>query len=165
MRNPFILDTNVLITANGGADHASMACVNASVDQLIEIKENGRVLIDETGFILDEYSRHMSHRGQPGTGDAFFKWLWENQGHIDLCTRINIHPRDENGTSFPAFPEDDINLSSFDLSDRKFVAVAIASGEFPPIINATDTDWWNFQEALADHSVTICFICPELMND
>lgn len=55
-------------------------------------------------------------------------------------------------------------LENFDLTDRKFVAVALASGVDPPINNASDTDWWEFRDALARHRVTINFLCQELMT-
>lgn len=61
------------------------------------------------------------------------------------------------------FPDDEM-LAGFDRDDRKFVAVAIASGESPPILNASDTDWHDHRQALSRHGVAVEFVCPELMN-
>lgn len=163
MRTPVIVDTNVPIVANGKASHADIDCVEACVEKLIQVQSQGRVLVDQSGFILNEYSRHLSHRGQPGLGDAFFKWLWDNQAQTSICTKVDVSPEDDSGTSFAFFP-DGPELEGFDLSDRKFVATAIASGENPPILNATDSDWWHFREALENHGVSIEFLCPQHMQ-
>ena len=61
------------------------------------------------------------------------------------------------------FPDDE-DLKKFDMSDRKFVAVAIKS-EFNAIIfNATDSDWWNYKKAFKKHGIEIKFLCPELIK-
>ena len=44
---------------------------------------------------------------------------------------------------------------------QKFVAVALASGAHPPILNAVDSDWWNHRAALADAGVTCEFLCRQ----
>lgn len=163
MRYPVLVDTNVPLTANGIADHADDTCQFSCVAKLIDIQARGRVLVDASGFIFREYSHQLSHRGQPGLGDAFFKWLWDNQGHENICTRIPVVPEDEEGYAFANFP-DDPDLAGFDRADRKFVAVAIESGEQPPIVNATDSDWMHFQTALEKHGVRVEFICPHLMK-
>jgi len=71
MRRPVIVDTNVPIVANDINTHADIACVESCINKLIEIQSSGRVLLDISGFVLMEYQRYLSHRGQPGLGDAF----------------------------------------------------------------------------------------------
>jgi len=71
---------------------------------------------------------------------------------------ITPHPKRE----FAEFPADE-QLANFDPSDRKFVAVALAAGDAPPILNASDTDWWPVRRALDAHGLTVKFLCPELM--
>ncbi len=154
-----VIDTNVLVVANWGHEDASPSCVEQCIRKL-EQSCRARVFIDDEYHILDEYRRHCSLSGQPGVGDAFFKWLWDNQGNEKRCRMVGITPHEERG--FEVFP-DDPQLTGFDRSDRKFVAVAIASGDKPPILNATDTDWWNYRLALERNGVTIVFLCPELM--
>ena len=63
---------------------------------------------------------------------------------------------------FAEFPADE-QLAKFDPSDRKFVAVALAADDAPPILNASDTDWWLARDALGAHGLTVKFLCPELM--
>ena len=70
-------------------------------------------------------------------------------------------PNDARGfEEFPGAP----SLAGFDMDDRKFVAVALASGTGPEILNASDTDWWDFREPLERHGVRVNFLCPELME-
>ncbi len=157
------MDTNVAIVANGKAPHVGTECVQTSIEALLAIRERHRLLLDDQGLILDEYRKHLSPSGQPGPGDAFYKWLWNNQGNLRHCRQVHVTPlRSRRG--FAQFP-DDSNLATFDPSDRKFVAVAISSQERPPIMNASDTDWWDHREALRRHGIEIQFLCPELMNE
>ena len=74
--------------------------------------------------------------------------------------QVTITPHEQRG--FEEFP-DDPELARFDRDDRKFVAVALASGTSPPIVNASDRDWWEHREALQVHGIEILFLCPELM--
>lgn len=157
-----MLDTNVAVVANGRTPQAGDDCVEACITTLVELREHHRVLVDDRGLIFDEYRRRLSPSGQPGLGDAFFKWLWDNQGNPDHCRQVRITPT-KDGRGFDEFP-DDPALADFDPSDRKFVAVALASEGSPPILNASDTDWWNHREALSRHGVEVRFLCPELMG-
>ena len=162
MKAARVMDTNVAIVANGKTPQAGDGCVETCISTLLELRERHRLLLDEQGLILDEYRRHLSPSGQPGVGDAFFKWLWSNQSNPEHCRQVSISPKDT-GSGFQEFP-DDPDLAGFDRSDRKFVAVAIASKESPPILNAADTDWWEYREALGRHGVEIRFLCSELMQ-
>ena len=160
--SPVIVDTNVAVVANGAPTHADDECIVASIEVLSEIRANQCVLLDRSGLILDEYARNLSYAGQPGVGDAFFKWLWENQANPEHCQQVPITPVDS-PRGFSEFPEDP-TLAAFDWDDRKFVATAIASGEQPPIINSSDTDWWEYRVALQRNGVEVRFVCPGLME-
>ena len=118
-------------------------------------------MLDDRYLIFQEYEKNLSYSGKPGAGDRFFQWLLLNQANLQSCRIVSINP-DPNRefTEFPADPA----LASFDPSDRKFVAVAIASGTAPEILNASDTDWWNDLKALQRHGVNVAFLCPELMR-
>ena len=156
-----VLDTNVPIVANGKADQADSECEGACIRELKQVQAECRVLLDEGGRIISEYLRHLSPSGQPGLGDEFFKWLWNNQDTEPYCRKVTVTHHAERG--FDEFPDDE-RLSSFDLADRKFVAVALASGTSPPVLNATDTDWWHDRQSLAENGVHVVFLCPELMD-
>jgi hypothetical protein len=116
-----------------------------------------------TSRILDEYQVYNSHRGQPGLGDAFFKWLWDNQLVAEHCELVPITQRSDDPADYEEFPRDP-GLEKFDRSDRKFVAVALASPSAPTILNALDRDWFEFRERLEHHGISLRFLCPEAMS-
>jgi len=157
-----VVDTNVGLVANGKAEQASPECVLTCIDRLERIREKEKVLLDDGMYILHEYMLNLSMSGQPGAGDAFMKWIWENQANPAHCKLIHITPKEPGSDNFEEFPNDP-DLSDFDLSDRKFVAVSIASGLNPPILNASDKDWWEYRKPLERNGVQIDFLCPDLM--
>ena len=154
------MDTNVAVVANGAAEQAGPDCVDACIEALANVRSARRVVLDDQRHIISEYLRNLSPSGQPGPGDAFFKWLWENQANERHCVTVAVTADPVRG--YCEFPEDPA-LASFDRDDRKFVAVARAVGTDPPILNASDTDWWNHREALQSFGVRVEFLCPELM--
>lgn len=161
MKPAVVMDTNVAVVANGKTPQASPACVVNCLDRLQKIRDDERLLLDRGGDILEEYRRHLRPSGQPGAGDAFFKWLWNNQGNPEVCRWVQITPHP--GRGFEEFPGSD-GLADFDRSDRKFVAVALASGESPPILDAADRDWWHHSGPLEQQGLRIDFLCPDLMG-
>ncbi|MBD2386974.1 hypothetical protein [Cylindrospermum sp. FACHB-282] len=158
----FIVDTNVPIVANRKTPQASLQCILVCVKKLQEImtQQQHILVLDNKWLIITEYKYKLSPTGQPGVGDAFLKWVLTNQNNLSRCQLVEITPTEEK--NFKEFPEDE-SLSGFDLSDRKFVAVALVHPEHPPILNASDSDWSHFEAALAAYGVRVEFICPELM--
>jgi len=156
-----VIDTNVGVVANGKHEKAGNDCISTAIDALSNARRE-LILIDDGQRILGEYRQQLSHSGQPGPGDAFFKWLWDNQGNSKHCLRITITPLSGSDTDFREFPRDR-KLSGFDPSDRKFVAVALGSGTAPEILNASDTDWWKFRHPLENNGIRVRFLCPEPM--
>ena len=155
-----IVDTNVPAVANGLATQADDACLRRCVAELHRIQNGSRLLLDDSWLILGEYQRNLGPPGRALPGDAFIKWALINQGNDSRIRRVPITP--DPTRAFAEFP-DDPRLASFDHDDRKFVAVALASGTSPPIVNASDRDWWEHREALQAHGIEILFLCPELM--
>ncbi|HOX39973.1 MAG TPA: hypothetical protein PL033_18475 [Candidatus Brocadiia bacterium] len=126
------------------------------------IIKSGGVVIDDEMRILEEYKNNLSMSGQPGPGDAFMKWVWDNQANPRRCEQVRI--TEDAAKGFAEFP-DDQRLADFDRSDRKFVAVALASRNRPEILNAVDSDWWNCRVALEECGVIIRFLCPNQFGD
>jgi hypothetical protein len=155
----FVVDTNVAIVASRRAPQAALACVLACVDALEQIKSKDIVVLDDEHRILNEYRVNLSLSGQPGVGDAFFKWVWQNQGNVERCERVAIHPCQTSREDYREFPADPA-LHDFDPSDRKFVAVALGSKNSPEVLNAVDPDWWEHRSALKRCGVRIRFLCP-----
>lgn len=146
-----IVDTNVPMVANSTTPEASLECVNSCGKHLQSITEDFERLVLDTGWeVISEYRRGLNSAGQPGVGDAFFKWVLTNWSNPQRCDLISIER-----VGFPNDPA----LNGFDLSDRKFVQLNLAHPDRPHIWNAVDTDWWNFRHALAAIGVMVDFLC------
>jgi hypothetical protein len=156
----FVVDTNVPVVANGNSEQADPDCVIACVDALEAVYGGGVIVLDDAMRILDEYRRNLSMSGQPGAGDLFMKWVWSIQSVVKRCEQVHLTPRHNEPDNFTEFP-DDPELAQFDLSDRKFVAVALASRRRPTILNAVDPDWADHHSALRRHAVKVTFLCPQ----
>jgi len=162
----FAIDSNVLIVASdeyrpNARRHpeASWACVRRAIDRLEQIKATGRVLLDTSRLVVSEYENQCSYSGQPGAGDAFLKWLSDHEWFEEHCHRVDIHVNSER--DFDEFPNDP-DLAKFDRSDRKFAALAIAARpSHAAVLNAVDSDWWEFRDPLARNGIEIEFVCPD----
>lgn len=154
-----MVDTNVTVVANRKNDEPR-SCAASCADALYEITRKGLLVIDDGELIFGEYKTYLSFAGQPGAGDYFFKWLSDNRYRTDRVARVALADDLTRPGEFEAFP-DDADLAGFDHSDRKFVAVALTHSERPPVLNATDSDWWNYKDALLRHDVRVRFVCGE----
>jgi hypothetical protein len=161
-----VVDTNVPKIANGTNNIADVkeelvACVTACVLQITQILEGKRKLvIDDAGEIFKEYMDNLSLSGQPGLGDAFIKWISNNQWNSDKVDRVMVDKVDSNFVIFPV----DHKLAKFDKSDRKFVAISLTHNDRPPIIIASDHKWWTYREVLSHHGVNLEFICLDYIK-
>ena len=153
-----IVDTNVVLVANGQHQDMSRASVAICAQRLKAIMD-GRGLVIDAGFlILKEYGNKTAPNTSPKPGDTFVKWALQNQRNPDRVHRIELTVHPDRG--FETFP-DDPDLLDFDKPDRKFVAVACAHGAFPAILQAADSKWLGWDEALQRHKVVVEFICPD----
>lgn len=153
MAGKIVIDTNVAISANGKNTHASFDC-QLSCIELLQTCKNLQIAIDKTGLIMEEYKRHLSHAGQPGVGDMFFKYLHDNQHAEDKIHTVNITLSSNIGRGFEELP-----INSLDSSDRKFLATAVVAQAV--IVNATDSDWAEQSELLETLHIEIQQLCPE----
>ena len=153
-----ICDTNVLVAANGRNTHADINCQISCTEALTNIKSNDILILDRNGEIISEYVNNINFSGQPGVGDAFFKHIFDNQSNPHFCLLVDI-TRIANDT-YAEVPRA-IDEDGFDKSDQKFVAAAISSGENPPILNATDSDWYIHREQLGLHGINVQQLCPQ----
>lgn len=156
-----IVDTNVPLVANGKADQASEDCVETCIDRLMQITEGDvKLVLDDDRRIMGEYRNKLDPGGFPGVGDAFLKWVEINWTNSQRCDLVSITPIDDSETDFQEFPTDP-TLTDFDPDDRKFIAVALAHSEKPPILQAVDSAWWTYRDALRQNGVTVDFICED----
>jgi hypothetical protein len=149
----------VPLVANLSHPAASPSCVENCVQALLEVTSGRRRLaLDSSWLIIKEYGHKLSSSGQPGVGDAFLKWVLTNHANPGCCDKVVIDPIEEprGFEQFPAHP----GLAMFDPADRKFVAVAAAHPNRPPIQQAVDSKWWEWREALQQAGVVVEFLCP-----
>ena len=154
---PCVVDTNVPIVANGRSKQAEDALVEKCIDALVELTQKGGLVLDDGGLIFDEYRQNLSLSGQPGTGDAFLKWVHDHQWDPQWCDRRTLTPFGTAPDGFAEFPGAEA-LREFDPSDRKFVAVANARPPKRPILEAVDYKWWGWRKALAAEGIQVVFL-------
>lgn len=152
-----VVDTNVILTANRQHADVSEACIVSCAKRLHEIVTSGRVAIDDEYRILKEYQNGTTPHIGKRPGDAFVKWLLRNNANPLRCDQVKLMDHAERG--YESFPQDD-RLDAFDPADRKFVAVAHAHADKPPILQATDSKWIDWASALSDQGVGVEFLCP-----
>lgn len=164
-REECLVDTNVPITANLAVKPDDIPdelanCVSSCVKTIENIRKNGGLVMDEGNEIFREYLDHLSLSGQPGLGNVFMKWVHDHSWNADMVTQVRITKNGDSYDEFPAHGE----LSNFDPSDRKFVAVANAHPEKPPIVQATDSKWWGWEKTLARVGITVKFPCRDYVK-
>jgi hypothetical protein len=124
------------------------------------LRKSGTLLLDDDRLILSEYRNYLNHKGQPGAGDAFLRWFFNNRGKADLCREVPITPILHRWRQFQEFPDDE-HLSNFDKADQKFVAVAVAAQNRASVLQATDHKWLNWHKSLRTHGVHVMFLCRQ----
>ena len=156
-----IVDTNVAVVANGESAQASEECEETCINRLEQIMHGEmKLILDADWIILDEYSRNLNSNGKPCTGDRFLAWSLRNRTNPEQCELVSITPVANLENEFEEFPKDP-ELENFDPADRKFVAVALAHPEKPPILEAVDKQWWQLRGAFRRNGVTVEFICED----
>jgi len=153
----FVIDTNVILVANRQHAGVSDECARACDRRLQVVMESGRVTIDDRFRILSEYLNKTTPHTGKRTGDAFVKWLLQNKATPSRCDQVALAESPARG--FETFP-DDARLAAFDPPDRKFVAVAAAHADKPPVLQAADSKWLDWAPALADYAISVEFLCP-----
>ena len=149
-----IVDANVLVVANGRNTNASRFCREKSILFLSQAISSWRLNVDDSNEIMAEYRSHCNSSGQPGVGDRFYQLLLSN--YTSKVRRTTL-TKEQDGTfsNFPRNPD----LDNFDISDRKYVALAVTINA--PVFNSTDTDWINHKAALNESGVEIEFLCSD----
>ena len=153
-----VVDTNVLVVANH-RDGGTYACARNCARALLAIKNLGVIVLDDGGHILSEYRRYCRIAGQPGLGDSFMKWVHDNLGRGDLVHTVSP-TRVDTRHQFAEFP-DHLDLDDFDPADVVFVAVANTHQDKPPVLQASDSKWWGWKDALLECGITVEFLCRE----
>ena len=151
-----IVDTNVAVIANGHSEQASPECVVNCIERLEEIikYKNEKLVLDNQRQIINEYERKLK-KGEPGVGNAFLKWVFDNYWDNQFCELVSI-----SSGGLDEFPKDP-ELSRFHKHDIKFVAVSMVHPVHPPVLLAIDRKWWELKDALERNGIIVEFICKD----
>lgn len=151
-----VVDTNVILVANGQHQDISPECVKTCALALETVMKKGRLALDDGFLILLEYQNKTQPKKGNRPGDAFVKWALNNRCNATRVDQVILLEHDERG--FESFP-DDVDLANFDAPDRKFVAVSGAHPDKPSIAQAADSKWLNWAPALQRHGIKVDFLC------
>ncbi|MBI2839683.1 MAG: hypothetical protein HYX75_15335 [Acidobacteria bacterium] len=124
----------------------------------------GHLVLDAHYIIIKEYRSNLFTTGQPTLASSFLKWVLTNHTNKERCSLVSLTPKpgaSHEFAEFPCHPE----LDKFDPSDRVFVAVAATHPDRPPILEATDSKWWGWREALRASGIRVVFLCPEEVSE
>jgi len=152
-----VVDTNVLLVANG--DHADISddCVITCIEMIDRLVQNGVTVIDDEWRILSEYQNKLNpNHGQPGPGDVFLKHLLRHQANAKHVVGVSV--TEKGNDWFEEFPDLELQCD-FDPPDRKFIAVAAADAENTPVLQAADCKWLNWWKPLSRTGVQFRFVC------
>jgi hypothetical protein len=155
-----IIDTNVIVSVDDTDPVAKPHCV-VRCQEVIAESRNSVVALDDDDLIITEYLKNVSHRYPFAVGAQFVMDLRLHRFDPERCELVHIVPNEHRG--FEEFPVDP-DLETFDRSDRKFVAVAIASVADHQIYNATDSDWAPVDVALGRFGVNVVYLCPSVTS-
>ena len=151
-----VIDTNVLLVANGLHADVSEGCITECVKRLQTMQNAGITVIDDDYRILGEYRNKTSLNPPKGVGDVFLKWLLRQAGNSARVEQISLTELAEN--EFAEFPDTTLQ-PAFDAPDRKFAAVAHAHPDKPPIWQAADCKWLDWWPTLQAKGVHVEFLC------
>lgn len=151
-----VIDTNVLLVANGQHADVSPDCVSECVRRLQAMEKAGVTVIDDGFRILGEYQHKTSLNPPKGVGDVFLKNLLRNVSNKVRVEQVSL--TEVIVDEFAEFPDQTLQ-PVFDAPDRKFAAVAHAHPDKPPIWQAVDCKWLDWWPALQEKGVEIDFLC------
>lgn len=153
-----VVDTNVLVAANGRDTHVDVSCQVRCADELERIAREEVVCIDDQWLIIREYRKRVEHKGQPGPGTVFYKTIWKKMGNPNRVRRVSVDHRDPEGRDFadPVLPRHNLK------KDAKFLAVAVKANA--TIVNAADSDWAEHRELTDELGVRVRQLCPQHAN-
>lgn len=161
-KTKIIIDTNVPVKAATpindcpsselGVQKKCMEFINEFV-----ISDRYCLVLDCRYEILREYERNISKTSSMGI--VFRRWLYTYIGQSVLSEDfVALNPNEV--STYDSFPLTE-ETKGFDISDRKFVALANAHPEKPPIIEGTDGKWIGYENAFSKYGIKICFLDRE----
>jgi hypothetical protein len=157
MRDRYVVDTNVLIAASAAdpSDPSNIDATPSDPETRLLVWEwlasfsasDSRLILDTENKIYEEYIRKLRHNDF-GIQVVIEKW---STGAVD---NVAVEYDTDGNGILPTYLKNTIH----DAADRKMVAAALAArDQFGEgcIAFAGDTDWHDWEEALADHEILL----------
>lgn len=153
-KNQVVIDTNVIVVANGQNGNATTDCTNACVQFLSRARAESVVILDSGDEVRREYARQLQMSRPYKVGAQFLVHVIQQQWNTEYVRVVHLNKLTSG--EYVDFPNV-AGLQGFDHSDRKFAALAKLTTA--PVSNATDSDWANYWEALYAHGISVNFVC------
>ena len=155
MTDRAVVDTNVLVAANGRDTHVEDSCQLRCVEELARLAREEVVCVDDKWLIMREYEKRTRQKGQARPGTVFYKHVCRKMGDSKTVRLIPVDPRDAEGRDFadPVLPPNNLKR------DAKFLAVAVKASA--AIVNAADSDWAEHRELTDRLRVDVRQLCPQ----
>jgi len=154
-----VIDTNVLLVADGQGRQMSDGCRIECEDRLRRVQMEEQVVLDFRWLILSEYQNKLDANRQPTPGSAFVKWVLQRNAMPQHVSWVSITPTNTEETRFVEFPPDSALEAEFDPDDRKFIAAANAHTEKPPVLESADSKWLRWEPKLEVHGIRLEILC------
>ncbi|MCC6916940.1 hypothetical protein [Nitrosomonas sp.] len=157
MKQRYVVDTNVLITASAASPTAPRDIDVTPRDPALRFRvwqwlvefENSpaRLVLDSAGKIKEEYDRKLGFNDY-GIQVVIHKWSTAAVDNVDVQYDANGH----------ALLPPPLNSVVHDLADRKMVAAALEATKYfgeSVIAFAGDTDWHDWEQALIQAGLSL----------
>jgi hypothetical protein len=151
-----VIDTNAWAVAEGMHDGASEDCMRTCLGLLNQVDSGVQLAVDEGDRIFTEYLATLRASHTAGLAVKLAERLYRTRWGGVSCKLICITPLSDPAGSFAEVPE---TVRDFDVDDQKFLAVAAAEGNTPPIFQALDREWWDRRTDLAAAGFDVQFLC------
>ncbi len=158
MNNKVIMDTNVAVkaaTPPGKCKEEELKMQKTCMKFIKNFTDNpeSKLVIDTDYEIIREYRNRVP--GNTNIGKIFWRWFNAYAGRISSEDIVKLE-KDSDG-NYLMFPMEQ-RTKDFDYSDRKFIALAKAHPEHPPIIEAADGKWLGYRDIFEEYGIHIKFL-------
>ena len=161
----YVVDTNVWIVAVRGDTHGQDCPSRSRLFVRSLLAKRSRIAVDQNtpshpmGIVREEYRgafRRLPKRIYQQSesyrvfealfrgGSVLYQQIRVVDGIAEICNELRSVVHDDD--------------------DRKFVAVALSFSTPPPIVNATDSGWVGWTDALRNRGIEVLQLCPELFD-
>ncbi len=156
-----VVDTNIWVMGHAPPHthqtKAKLECATTCLDWLVKFRDSNKrhLIVDVQHIILSKYWEYL------GQGNSLAREILAHLEASDRIIPVQIAFDENHYAVLPA----ELGLDNFDPADKKFVAVALTCNPFPPIYNATDSDWREHAAAFTVANLTIVELCLDTLKE